>query len=93
VKILKEASKNLEKIRVHMPKAGAIFLMEFIDRSDDEEICEELFREYGILICPGSTFDLKGFTRVGMGAKPELFKERLEILKQSITNILSKEKG
>jgi aspartate/methionine/tyrosine aminotransferase len=93
VKILKEASKNLEKIRVHMPKAGAIFLMEFIDRSDDEEICEELFREYGILICPGSTFDLKGFARVGMGAKPELFKERLEILKQSITKILSKEKG
>jgi len=93
VKILKEASKNLEKIRVHMPKAGAIFLMEFIDRSDDEEICEELFREYGILICPGSTFDLKGFARVGMGAKPELFKERLEILKQSITKILSKKKG
>ncbi|MCC6018071.1 MAG: aminotransferase class I/II-fold pyridoxal phosphate-dependent enzyme [Candidatus Verstraetearchaeota archaeon] len=92
MKILKEASKNLEKIRVHMPKAGAIFLMEFIDRSDDEEICEELFREYGILICPGSTFDLKGFARVGMGAKPELFKERLEILKQSITKILSKEK-
>jgi len=93
VKILKEASKNLEKIRVYMPKAGAIFLMEFIDRSDDEEICEEIFREYGILICPGSTFDLKGFARVGMGAKPELLKERLEILKQSITKILSKEKG
>ncbi|MEM3986324.1 MAG: aminotransferase class I/II-fold pyridoxal phosphate-dependent enzyme [Candidatus Methanomethylicia archaeon] len=88
LKILLETFKNVRKIKLYKPNAGAIFLIEFIDRKNDLEICEKLFNDYGILICPGSTFELNGFARVGMGQKPEVFKENLKILIETLDKIL-----
>ncbi|MEM0085273.1 MAG: aminotransferase class I/II-fold pyridoxal phosphate-dependent enzyme [Candidatus Methanomethylicia archaeon] len=88
LKILLENFKNVRKIKLYKPNAGAIFLIEFIDRKNDLEICEKLFNDYGILICPGSTFELNGFARVGMGQKPEVFKENLKILIETLDKIL-----
>ncbi|MEM3615254.1 MAG: aminotransferase class I/II-fold pyridoxal phosphate-dependent enzyme [Candidatus Methanomethylicia archaeon] len=85
---LRQKSSKMDKVKVYLPDAGAIFLMEFMGRRDDVYICERLFKDYGILICPGSTFELKGFARVGMGHKPEIFKENIEILIETLSKIL-----
>lgn len=88
LKIVNETFKKIEGIKLHPPNAGAIFLIEFINRRDDLNICERLFNEYGILIVPGSTFELNGFARIGMGQKPEALRENLKILIEALRNIL-----
>lgn len=90
LEFIKIAFNEVNKVKVYMPSAGAIFLIEFIDRKEDREICEKLFEDYGILICPGYTFELNGFARIGMGQKPEIFKNNLNILIEALKEILGK---
>ncbi len=86
--ILREISgKYPEAMEIHWPHAGAFFLGEFTWSRNSVEICEKLFKEHGVLICPGETFGLKGYARIGMGQSPSKYRDSLIALFEGLEKI------
>jgi aspartate/methionine/tyrosine aminotransferase len=53
------------------PRAGTVTLLHYDVPLSSREFCTRLLEEEGVLLTPGSAFDLEGCVRIGFGNSPE----------------------
>ncbi|MEM1604473.1 MAG: aminotransferase class I/II-fold pyridoxal phosphate-dependent enzyme [Zestosphaera sp.] len=88
LEILREAyARASDLFEVVWPRAGAYFLARTPWSSDTLMIAYRLFREYGVLVNPGECFEIPGYLRVGLGQRPQEFRDGLQYLIDSLTRV------
>jgi aspartate/methionine/tyrosine aminotransferase len=71
-------AENADIVSWREPKAGLLAMMKVIDVDTTDELSERLASEAGVMLAPGSAFDLPGYLRIGIGQRPEIFAEALD---------------
>ncbi|MEJ2457159.1 MAG: aminotransferase class I/II-fold pyridoxal phosphate-dependent enzyme [Novosphingobium sp.] len=66
------------------PAGGPIAFPWFRDGRDTRHFCERLAAR-GVLLAPGDCFEMPAHFRIGLGAQPELFREALAIMAQTLS--------
>lgn len=60
------------------PRAGTMCLIKFDLPMTSKEFCTSLMRHTGVLITPGSVFDMEGYVRIGYGISQECLTKGLQ---------------
>lgn len=66
------------------PKGVSTSFIRFDIPEDDEEFCKRLLQERGVLLVPGSRFDMPCGARLGYCARPEILKKGLSLLGEAL---------
>lgn len=69
---------NADIVAWSEPKAGLLAMMDVIDLDNTDELSERLAAEAGVMLAPGSAFELPGYLRIGIGQRPPIFAEALD---------------
>ena len=59
------------------PRAGLLALMNFAVDVPSQLLSDRLAGEYSVMLAPGSAFGYEGYLRIGIGQRPDLFREGL----------------
>jgi aspartate/methionine/tyrosine aminotransferase len=59
------------------PKAGLLALMKYDLDIPSHDLSDRLAGEYSVMLAPGSAFGYEGYLRIGIGQRPDLFREGL----------------
>lgn len=59
------------------PNGGLLALMKYQLDIPSLELANRLAGEYSVMLAPGSAFGFEGYLRIGIGQKPEIFREGL----------------
>jgi aspartate/methionine/tyrosine aminotransferase len=59
------------------PRAGLLALMKYSVEVPSHDLANRLAGEYGVMLAPGSAFGYEGYLRIGIGQRPDLFREGL----------------
>jgi len=71
-------AENGDIVAWNEPKAGLLAMMDVIGVANTDELSERLAAEAGVMLAPGSTFQLPGYLRIGIGQRPPIFAEALD---------------
>jgi aspartate/methionine/tyrosine aminotransferase len=74
------AAANLDIVEYTPPLGGVTVFPRFASDGGTTEVCEDLAREDGVLVVPGSCFGLSNHIRIGFGGPSELLSTGLERL-------------
>lgn len=81
--IYREWVDNEPRVSIVMPPAISTSFPKFDIPQDIEEFCLDLLHRRGVLLVPGTRFDVPGHVRLGYCTKPEVLKEGLARLSQA----------
>ncbi|MEM1561060.1 MAG: pyridoxal phosphate-dependent aminotransferase [Ignisphaera sp.] len=85
IEILKnELTHRGNIIEVYWPSAGAFIWAKTPWTKHTLELAYTLYERYGVLINPGECFEIKGYLRIGIGQKPEVFGRNIRYTLNSI---------
>ncbi len=88
IKILKKEFTIRENIiEVYWPLAGAFIWTRIPWTTNTLELTYDLYKRYSILINPGECFEAKGYIRIGIGQKPELFNKNIRYTLNSLEEL------
>jgi aspartate/methionine/tyrosine aminotransferase len=59
------------------PRAGLLALLKYNLDIPSPELSDRLAGEYSVMLAPGSAFGFEGYLRIGIGQRPDLFREGL----------------
>jgi aspartate/methionine/tyrosine aminotransferase len=59
------------------PKAGLLALVKYNLDVPSKDLSDRLAGEYSVMLAPGSAFGFEGYLRIGIGQRPDLFREGL----------------
>jgi aspartate/methionine/tyrosine aminotransferase len=59
------------------PRAGLLALMKYAVDVPSQALSDRLAGEYSVMLAPGSAFGYEGYLRIGIGQRPDLFREGL----------------
>ena len=59
------------------PRAGLLALLKYNLAIPSQQLSDRLAGEYSVMLAPGSTFGYEGYLRIGIGQRPDLFREGL----------------
>jgi aspartate/methionine/tyrosine aminotransferase len=59
------------------PRAGLLALLKYNLDVPSQELSDRLAGEYSVMLAPGSAFGFEGYLRIGIGQRPDLFREGL----------------
>lgn len=59
------------------PRAGLLALMKYEADIPSHELADLLAGEYSVMLAPGSSFGYEGYLRIGIGQRPNIFREGL----------------
>jgi aspartate/methionine/tyrosine aminotransferase len=76
-KILSDWVENEPLIEWVPPSASTVAFLKHRLGIASEELCLRLMREKGVLLVPGTCFEMEGFLRIGWGGESEVLKEGL----------------
>jgi len=74
--------QNNDRTSWNLPNGGVCGLMSIPKMQNDIDFCERLVQETGVLLVPGSCFDMPGYARIGFGGNPETLVTGLDLLAQ-----------
>ncbi|WP_165038134.1 aminotransferase [Enterococcus sp. ZJ1622] len=80
--ILKEWVLNEPKVELVMPNYVSTSFIKLAIKEDDRVFCSELLKETGVLLVPGSAFDLPQHARLGYCCKKETLEKGLSLLSE-----------
>ncbi|MHA1581073.1 MAG: aminotransferase class I/II-fold pyridoxal phosphate-dependent enzyme [Candidatus Baldrarchaeia archaeon] len=83
------SSKYSDVMRIVWPEATPIFMAEINWAENSEEICEKLFKDYGILITPGTCFNLSKYIRITLGPEPRKYRKDVAELFEALAELKS----
>lgn len=72
------AARHNSALRLLPWEGGTVVLMKLLTGEADESFSRRLADSARVFVVPGSTFDLPGYLRVGLGLPPENFSRALE---------------
>jgi aspartate/methionine/tyrosine aminotransferase len=59
------------------PRAGLLALLKYELNVPSQELSDRLAGEYSVMLAPGAAFGYEGYLRIGIGQRPDLFREGL----------------
>jgi aspartate/methionine/tyrosine aminotransferase len=77
-------STNEDIVSWHEPRAGLLAMMKVHDVEDTDDLSEQLAASVGVMLAPGSAFDLPEYLRIGIGQRPDIFAEALDLTANAI---------
>ena len=83
-KIVEEWAKHESRVKWHKPQGLSTSYMQFDIPMDDETFCKDLLFHQGVLLVPGSRFDLPNGARLGYCANKETLIKGLELLSTAL---------
>jgi aspartate/methionine/tyrosine aminotransferase len=81
-KIISDWVENEPLIEWVPPSASTVAFLKHKLGITSEELCLRLMREKGVLLVPGTCFEMEGFLRIGWGGETEVLKEGLSRFKE-----------
>ena len=69
--------ENADLVSWTPPRAGLLALMKYSIDMPSKELSDLLAGEYSVMLAPGSAFGYEGYLRIGIGQRPDLFREGL----------------
>lgn len=78
--ILKNWVDSEPRVSLVLPNHVSTSFIKLDIPQDDREFCIDLLKETGVLLVPGSAFDIPGFARLGYCCKKETLEKGLELL-------------
>jgi aspartate/methionine/tyrosine aminotransferase len=82
--IAQEWIDSQPRVRWVAPKGVSTSFIQFDIPEDDEEFCVRLLKERGVLLVPGSRFELPCGARLGYCARPDVLREGLSRLGEAL---------
>lgn len=70
------------------PRGALLAMMTYTADMDSETLANRLAGEAGVMLAPGSAFGLEGHLRIGIGQKPSVFREGLELTSAFLRNLV-----
>jgi aspartate/methionine/tyrosine aminotransferase len=70
-------AENADLVSWTPPKAGLLALMKYDLDIPSHDLSDRLAGEYSVMLAPGSAFGYEGYLRIGIGQRPDLFREGL----------------
>jgi aspartate/methionine/tyrosine aminotransferase len=61
-----------------LPKGGLVFFPKLKNGLNSEIYADELYKNCGVFVLPGSNFEKEGYIRVGLGEEPKIFLEGMK---------------
>jgi len=68
---------NADLVSWTPPRAGLLALLKYNLNIPSMELANLLAGEYSVMLAPGSAFGFEGYLRIGIGQRPDLFREGL----------------
>jgi aspartate/methionine/tyrosine aminotransferase len=90
LEILMEKLYKRDIIEINKPSAGAYIWVKVPWTNNTLSLSYTLYREYSALVIPGECFEYKGYLRIGVGQKPDIFTNNIEYLLNSLEDIKKK---
>ena len=59
------------------PRAGLLALMRYHAEVPSHALSDRLAGEYSVMLAPGASFGFEGYLRIGIGQRPDIFREGL----------------
>jgi aspartate/methionine/tyrosine aminotransferase len=59
------------------PRAGLLALMKYEADIPSHDLADLLAGEYSVMLAPGAAFGYEGYLRIGIGQRPDIFREGL----------------
>ncbi len=84
--ILKEWVKTEPKVSLVTPNYVSTSFIKLAIEVDDRQFCIDLLEETGVLLVPGSAFDLPKHARLGYCCKKEVLEKGLTLLSEFLAN-------
>jgi aspartate/methionine/tyrosine aminotransferase len=60
-----------------VPRAGLLALLKYNLEVPSRDLSDRLAGEYSVMLAPGSAFGFEGYLRIGIGQRPDIFREGL----------------
>ncbi len=70
-------AENSDLVSWTAPRAGLLALLKYNLDVPSQALSDRLAGEYSVMLAPGSAFGYEGHLRIGIGQRPDLFKEGL----------------
>ena len=80
LEILTDWVDQQEEISWVRPKSGTTAMLRYDLAMDSREFCVDLLQKTGVMLVPGSAFNMEGYVRIGYANSPEILKAGLERL-------------
>uniref|UniRef100_A0A7J3QGB0 Aminotransferase n=1 Tax=Ignisphaera aggregans TaxID=334771 RepID=A0A7J3QGB0_9CREN len=90
LEILMEKLYKRDIIEVNKPSAGAYIWVKVPWTNNTLPLSYTLYRKYSVLVIPGECFEYRGYLRIGIGQKPDIFTNNIEYLLNSLEDIKKK---
>jgi aspartate/methionine/tyrosine aminotransferase len=71
-------ARNADLVSWSPPRGGLLSLVRYRLDISSSELADRLAEDYSVMLAPGSAFGYEGYLRLGIGARPDLFKAGLE---------------
>lgn len=68
---------NADLVSWTPPRAGLLALLKYNLPVPSQDLSDRLAGEYSVMLAPGSAFGYEGYLRIGIGQRPDLFREGL----------------
>src|SRR5690606_7328187 len=71
-------ARNADLVSWTPPRGGLLSLVKYRLDIPSTELANRLAEEYSVMLAPGSAFGYEGYLRLGIGARPEIFRAGLD---------------
>lgn len=78
---------NADIVGWQEPRGALLAMMTYTADLDSVTLANRLATEAGVMLAPGSAFGLEGHLRIGIGQRPTVFREGLELTEQFLRSL------
>lgn len=81
-------ARNADLVSWTPPRGGLLSLVKYRLDIPSTELANRLAEEYSVMLAPGSAFGYEGYLRLGIGARPEIFRAGLDQAERGLRDLL-----
>ncbi len=78
---------NADLVGWQEPRGALLAMMTYTAELDSVTLANRLAEEAGVMLAPGTAFGLEGHLRIGIGQRPEVFREGLDLTEQFLRGL------
>lgn len=82
-------ARNADLVTWTPPRGGLLSLLRYRLEIPSTELANRLAEDYSVMLAPGSAFGYEGYLRLGIGARPNIFKAGLEQAERGLRDLVA----
>jgi aspartate/methionine/tyrosine aminotransferase len=80
-------ARNSDIVTWSEPRGALLAMMTYTADLDSVTLANRLAADAGVMLAPGAAFGLEGHLRIGIGQRPDIFREGLDLTEQFLRRI------